>query len=74
MYHPCRLVPRTYLIKHLVRPPYGLGIMVKATHPAMLSEEAPQVYKSSAEVVDVVHNLGIATEIAKLMPLGVSKG
>ena len=50
------------------------GIMVKATHPAMLSEEAPQVYKSSAEVVDVVHNLGIATKIAKLMPLGVSKG
>jgi len=25
-------------------------------------------------VVDVVHNLGIATKVARLMPLGVSKG
>jgi tRNA-splicing ligase RtcB len=50
------------------------GIKVKATHPAMLAEEAPQVYKSSDEVVDVVHNLGIAIKVAKLMPLGVSKG
>jgi RNA-splicing ligase RtcB len=24
--------------------------------------------------VDVVHNLGIATKVAKLVPLGVSKG
>jgi tRNA-splicing ligase RtcB (3'-phosphate/5'-hydroxy nucleic acid ligase) len=50
------------------------GITVRATHPAMLSEEAPQVYKPSNEVVDVVHNLGIATKVAKLVPLGVSKG
>jgi tRNA-splicing ligase RtcB len=50
------------------------GIKVKATHPAMLAEEAPQVYKPSNQVVDVVHNLGIATKVAKLMPLGVSKG
>jgi tRNA-splicing ligase RtcB len=50
------------------------GIMVKATHPVMLSEEAPQVYKSSTEVVEVVHNLGIATKIARLVPLGVCKG
>jgi tRNA-splicing ligase RtcB len=50
------------------------GIKVKATHPAMLAEEAPQVYKPSNEVVEVVHNLGIATKVAKLVPLGVSKG
>jgi len=50
------------------------GIKVKATHPAMLAEEAPQVYKPSNEVVDVVHNLGIATKVARLLPLGVSKG
>ncbi len=50
------------------------GIKVRATHPAMLAEEAPQVYKPSNEVVDVVHNLGIATRVAKLVPLGVSKG
>jgi tRNA-splicing ligase RtcB (3'-phosphate/5'-hydroxy nucleic acid ligase) len=50
------------------------GIVVKATSPAMLAEEAPQVYKPSGDVVDVVHNLRIATKVAKLMPIGVSKG
>jgi tRNA-splicing ligase RtcB len=49
------------------------GFKVKATYPAMLAEEAPQVYKPSNLVVDVVHNLGIATKVAKLVPLGVSK-
>lgn len=50
------------------------GIVVKANNPKMLAEEAPGVYKPSTEVVDVVHNLGIATKVAKLIPLGVSKG
>jgi len=50
------------------------GIKVMATNPKMLAEEAPEVYKPSSEVVDVVHNLGIARKVAKLMPLGVSKG
>jgi tRNA-splicing ligase RtcB len=50
------------------------GIVVRAASPGMLAEEAPQVYKPSDEVVGVVHNLGIATKVAKLVPLGVSKG
>jgi len=50
------------------------GIKVMATHPNMLAEEAPEVYKPSSEVVDVVHKLGIAKKVAKLVPLGVSKG
>lgn len=50
------------------------GIVVKANNPKMLAEEAPQVYKPSDAVVDVVHNLKIATKVAKLVPLGVSKG
>jgi tRNA-splicing ligase RtcB len=50
------------------------GIVVRATSPSMLAEEAPQVYKPSGEVVDVVHDLRIATKVAKLVPLGVSKG
>ena len=50
------------------------GIKVMATHPKMLAEEAPEVYKPSLEVVDVVHNLGIAVKVAQLAPLGVSKG
>ncbi len=50
------------------------GIVVRANNPKMLAEEAPGVYKPSTDVVDVVHNLGIATKVAKLVPLGVSKG
>lgn len=50
------------------------GIKVMATQPAILAEEAPGVYKPSLQVVDVVHNLGIARKVAQLIPLGVSKG
>ncbi len=37
-------------------------------------EEAPQAYKDVDAVVDVSHNLGIATKVAKLVPIGVIKG
>lgn len=50
------------------------GILVKAAHPSVIAEEAPEVYKSSSEVVDVVHRVGIARKVAKLLPLGVVKG
>jgi tRNA-splicing ligase RtcB len=50
------------------------GITVRATHPSIIAEEAPGVYKSSDEVVDVVHQLGIARKVVKLMPMGVAKG
>lgn len=50
------------------------GITVRATHPSVIAEEAPGVYKSSSEVVNVVHELGIARKIAKVIPLGVAKG
>ncbi len=51
-----------------------MGISVRATQPALIAEEAPEVYKSSSEVVDVVHVLGIAKKVARLMPIGVVKG
>jgi tRNA-splicing ligase RtcB len=50
------------------------GISVRATHPSVIAEEAPGVYKASEDVVDVVHQLGIARKVVKLMPLGVAKG
>ncbi|MDK2833703.1 MAG: hypothetical protein PWP14_1807 [Methanolobus sp.] len=50
------------------------GIQVRASQPSLIAEEAPEVYKSSSEVVDVVHELGIATKVAKLLPMGVIKG
>ncbi len=50
------------------------GIKVMATSPKMLAEEAPEVYKPSDEVVDVVHHLDIARKVARVVPMGVSKG
>jgi tRNA-splicing ligase RtcB len=58
-----------------IREELGLmGIQVRASQPSLIAEEAPAVYKSSSEVVDVVHQLGIATKVARLLPMGVIKG
>ncbi len=50
------------------------GITVKATHPSMLAEEAPGVYKSSSEVVNVMHDLHVARKVIRVKPIGVAKG
>ncbi|MCK4459354.1 MAG: RtcB family protein [Methanosarcinales archaeon] len=50
------------------------GITVKATHPSVLAEEAPAVYKPSDAVVEVVHQVGIACRVAQVVPIGVAKG
>ncbi|WP_440952719.1 RtcB family protein [Methanococcoides sp. FTZ1] len=50
------------------------GITVRAAHPSVIAEEAPEVYKCSSDVVNVVHELGIARKVARMMPLGVVKG
>ncbi|HJH32794.1 MAG TPA: RtcB family protein [Methanosarcinaceae archaeon] len=52
----------------------AIGITVKATHPSVIAEEAPGVYKSSSEVVNVMHNIGIAKKVARVLPIGVAKG
>ncbi|ADB57865.1 intein-containing RctB family protein [Archaeoglobus profundus] len=50
------------------------GIYVRATHGALLAEEAPEAYKMSDDVVEVVHRAGISKIVARLRPLGVAKG
>ena len=50
------------------------GIYIRATHGALLAEEAPEAYKLSDDVVDVVHKAGISKLVARLLPLGVAKG
>ncbi len=50
------------------------GISVRAVQPSVIAEEAPAVYKSSEDVVDVVHQLGIARKVVRLLPMGVAKG
>jgi tRNA-splicing ligase RtcB len=53
---------------------YMRGIVVKAPSGDAIAEEAPEMYKSSDEVVRVVHEAGLSRTVAKLMPLGVIKG
>ncbi|MGC8981638.1 MAG: GxxExxY protein [Minisyncoccia bacterium] len=50
------------------------GIVIFVGSIKGLSEEAPSAYKNVKDVVDVVHNMGIAKKIIKLTPLGVVKG
>jgi tRNA-splicing ligase RtcB len=50
------------------------GIAVAAGSMSGLAEEAPVAYKDVSEVVEVVHNIGIAKKLAKLVPVGVIKG
>jgi tRNA-splicing ligase RtcB len=50
------------------------GIVVKALTRDGVVEETPQAYKDVDAIVNVSHELGIATRVAKLMPIGVIKG
>jgi tRNA-splicing ligase RtcB (3'-phosphate/5'-hydroxy nucleic acid ligase) len=50
------------------------GIAVAAGSMSGLAEEAPFAYKDVDAVVDVVHNVGIATRVAHLKPCAVIKG
>lgn len=50
------------------------GIVVCADKFEIIAEEAPEVYKPSHEVVDIVDQVGIARKVARLIPMGVIKG
>lgn len=50
------------------------GVYVRTLTREGMVEEVPQAYKDVDTVADVSHNLGIATKVARLIPLGVIKG
>ena len=50
------------------------GIYVRAASPVVLAEEADPAYKNVDVVVDVSDKVGIATKVARLVPLAVVKG
>jgi len=50
------------------------GTFVKAASKRVLSEEAPGAYKDIHSVAKVSHDLGIATLVVRLRPIGVTKG
>ncbi|MFH7880728.1 MAG: RtcB family protein, partial [Candidatus Aenigmatarchaeota archaeon] len=50
------------------------GILAKAASMKVLSEERPQAYKLSTEVVDVLEKSGISKKVVELRPIAVMKG
>ncbi len=50
------------------------GIAISAGSMSGLAEEAPEAYKNVDEVVEVVHQAGIAKKVARLRPVAVVKG
>ena len=50
------------------------GIYIKALTKNGIVEETPMAYKDVDSVVNVSDHLGIATKVAKLIPIGVIKG
>ncbi len=50
------------------------GVTVRVHSKNLLTEEAPSAYKDAQQVVNVVHNAGLAKLVARLKPLIVVKG
>jgi tRNA-splicing ligase RtcB len=50
------------------------GILVRSETRDGLLEELPEAYKNVDEVIEVVHNAGLARKVARLRPMGVIKG
>jgi tRNA-splicing ligase RtcB len=50
------------------------GVIVRAASAVILAEEADPAYKNVDEVIDVSDKIGIATRVARLLPMGVIKG
>jgi tRNA-splicing ligase RtcB (3'-phosphate/5'-hydroxy nucleic acid ligase) len=50
------------------------GVTVRVHSKGLLAEEAPSAYKDAQQVVNVVHNAGLAKLVARLKPVIVVKG
>ncbi len=65
---------RNYTEENVKKSLNDKGIFIKALTRDGVVEETPQAYKDVDSVVNVSHDLGIATKVAKLVPIGVIKG
>lgn len=50
------------------------GVSARYRNWKGLAEEQPEAYKDVSQVVDVVHQAGLARKVARLRPIGVVKG
>jgi tRNA-splicing ligase RtcB len=74
-----RLMSRTaahklHNVREVQRKLDQMGIVVRCETRDGILEEVPQAYKNVDEVIDVLHNAGLAYKVARLRPLGVIKG
>lgn len=50
------------------------GVLVRSSSRDGILEELPEAYKDVDEVIEVVHQAGLARKVARLRPMGVIKG
>jgi tRNA-splicing ligase RtcB (3'-phosphate/5'-hydroxy nucleic acid ligase) len=65
---------KNYTVESVKKQLESKGIYIKALSKNGIVEEAPEAYKDVDAVVEVSHRLGIATKVARLVPVGVVKG
>ncbi|MEM2832054.1 MAG: intein-containing RctB family protein [Candidatus Caldarchaeum sp.] len=65
---------RRYRGDQVLRELESRGIYVKGDSMETVVEEVDAAYKSVDEVVEVSHQVGIGTKVARLVPIGVVKG
>jgi len=65
---------RRYSGEQVIRDLESRGIYVRGDSMATIVEEVDAAYKSVDEVVEVSHQVGIGTKVARLVPIGVVKG
>ena len=65
---------RSYTAREVQSRLESRGIYIKALTKEGVVEETPEAYKDVDAVADVSHKVGIATKVARLVPIGVIKG
>lgn len=60
--------------RSVIREMEDRGILVQGAGRGTIVEEISEAYKDVAQVVEVIHQAGIAKKVARLRPLGVIKG
>ena len=69
-----RAAKRRFRANDITRRLASRGILVRSASWRGVVEEAPEAYKDIDRVARVSHNVGIATLVARFVPLGVVKG
>jgi len=65
---------RAYTADKIKRELEAKGVFIEAASWRGVAEEAPAAYKDVDQVAEVSHEVGIATKVARLVPIGVVKG